>query len=126
MKVSSIARYGYSRAHLSLKRVRYNYYIKNWLDCKHNVKALQEARKNVKHDLVNKNPLVSVRIPTYNRGELLIKRTIPSVLNQTYQNFEIIIIGDHCTDNTETLVKNIHDERIKFYNLPIALQLLKV
>ena len=118
MNVSSIARYAYSSAHLILKRARYNYYIKNRIDCKHNMKALQEARNIVKHDLVNKNPLVSVRIPTYNRGELLTKRVIPSVLKQTYQNFEIIIVGDHCTDDTEILVKNIKDERIKFYNLP--------
>jgi len=65
-----------------------------------------------------KNPLISVYIPTYNRGELLIKRSVPSVLAQTYKNFELIIIGDHCTDNTEALVSNIKDERIRFYNLP--------
>ena len=69
--------------------------------------------------LQNKNnPLVSVRIPTKNRGKLLIERAITSVLAQTYQNFEIVIVGDHCTDDTERLLKELKDPRIRFYNLP--------
>lgn len=64
------------------------------------------------------NPLVSVYIPTYNRADLLMQRSVPSVLAQTYKNFELIIVGDHCTDNTEELVKNIADPRIIFFNLP--------
>ncbi|MFH1310703.1 MAG: glycosyltransferase family 2 protein [Candidatus Omnitrophota bacterium] len=63
------------------------------------------------------NPLVSVYIPTYNRGDILIKRAVPSVLAQTYKNFELIIVGDHCTDNTEELVLKIDDPRVRFYNL---------
>jgi glycosyltransferase involved in cell wall biosynthesis len=66
----------------------------------------------------NKKPLVSVLIPTYNRAKLLTERTIPSVLNQTYDNFEIIIVGDHCTDETEKFIESINDSRIKFLNLP--------
>lgn len=62
-------------------------------------------------------PLVSVYIPTYNRGELLIERAVSSVLAQTYTNFELVIVGDHCTDNTEELVAQINDTRIRFYNL---------
>lgn len=54
---------------------------------------------------------------TYNRGKILTERTIPSVLKQTYQNFEIIIVGDNCTDNTEELLNDFNDDRIKFYNL---------
>lgn len=66
----------------------------------------------------NANPLVSVYVPTYNRGQLLVERPVPSVLNQTYKNFEFIILGDHCTDNTEELVSAVADPRIRFYNLP--------
>lgn len=66
----------------------------------------------------NANPLVSVYVPTYNRGHLLVDRPVPSVLSQTYENFEFIILGDHCTDNTEKLVSAINDPRIRFYNLP--------
>lgn len=72
---------------------------------------------NDKKIIKNKQPLVSVLIATYNRAEILTKRTIPSILKQTYQNFEIVIVGDHCTDNTEELIKKINDKRIKFYNL---------
>jgi glycosyltransferase involved in cell wall biosynthesis len=63
-------------------------------------------------------PLISVYVPTYNRAELLMERAVDSVLKQTYENFEFIIVGDHCTDNTESLVSNISDKRIRFYNLP--------
>jgi len=64
------------------------------------------------------SPLISVYIPTYNRAEILIKRSVPSVLAQTYKNFELIIIGDHCTDNTVEMVNKIKDPRIRFNNLP--------
>lgn len=65
-----------------------------------------------------KNPLISVYTPTYNRGSLFIERALSSVLAQTYKNFEYIIVGDCCTDNTEELVKKFEDSRIRFYNLP--------
>jgi glycosyltransferase involved in cell wall biosynthesis len=48
---------------------------------------------------------------------MLVERTIPSVLRQTYQNFELIIVGDHCTDNTEELIGKLHDKRIRFLNM---------
>ena len=48
---------------------------------------------------------ISVIIPSYNRAHLL-NRAIESVLRQTYQNFEIIIIDDASTDGTEKLVKD--------------------
>jgi len=63
-------------------------------------------------------PLVSVYVPTYNRGQLLMDRVVLSILAQTYTNFELIILGDCCTDNTEELVRSIDDPRVKFYNLP--------
>lgn len=54
---------------------------------------------------------VSVIIPTHNRADL-IGRAIQSVLNQTYQNFEIVIINDGSIDNTEQIVKEFKDPRI--------------
>lgn len=64
------------------------------------------------------NPLISVRIATYNRAEKLINVAISSVLKQTYQNFEIVVVGDHCTDDTEKRINKLNDKRIRFYNLP--------
>ena len=48
----------------------------------------------------------------------MIDRAIKSVLLQTFTDWEYLIIGDHCTDDTEKLVKEINHPRIKFYNLP--------
>ena len=65
----------------------------------------------------NKNPLVSICIPTFNRGPILIDRAVKSALSQTYKNIELIIVGDHCTDNTPELLAKIKDPRLKFYNM---------
>lgn len=80
--------------------------------------TLHIVRVLYEHQYDIDNPLISVYIPTYNRSPLLIKRAIPSVLAQTYENFELIIVGDHCTDDTEKQVLKIKDKRIRFYNLP--------
>ena len=66
----------------------------------------------------HKNPLVSICIPTFNRGSILIDRAVKSALSQSYKNIELIIVGDHCTDNTPELLAKIKDPRLKFYNLP--------
>jgi glycosyltransferase involved in cell wall biosynthesis len=63
-------------------------------------------------------PKISICIPTYNRGQILIERALKSVISQTYKNIEIVIVGDCCTDNTESLVRTLNDSRIFFYNLP--------
>lgn len=58
--------------------------------------------------------LFSIVIPTYNRADFIVK-TIQSILNQTYSNFEIIVVDDGSTDNTEEIVKAIKDSRINYY-----------
>ena len=58
-------------------------------------------------------PIVSVIIPTYNREKLLM-RAIQSVLNQTFKDFEIIVVDDSSRDNTKEVVKSIKDKRIKY------------
>lgn len=59
-------------------------------------------------------PLVSVVTPTYNRAHTLGK-AIRSVLNQTYENWEMIIVDDGSTDDTKKLVQSFTDARIRYF-----------
>lgn len=59
-----------------------------------------------------KGPLISVILPVYN-AEGYIRESVQSILNQSYQNFEIIIIDDASTDNTLKIIKGIQDARIQ-------------
>ena len=63
-------------------------------------------------------PLVSVPIATYNAGELLVERAIVSVQAQTYTEWEIVVVGDGCTDDTADRIEALADPRIRFFNLP--------
>lgn len=64
------------------------------------------------------NPLVTVRIATYNRGQLVADRAIASAIAQTYENLEILVVGDACDAQTEAAVRSVQDPRIVFHNLP--------
>lgn len=61
---------------------------------------------------MSKSPLISVVLPVYNCS-LYIEEAINSILNQTIQDFEIIIIDDCSVDDTVKIVLNIPDERIR-------------
>lgn len=65
--------------------------------------------------------LVSVIIPCYNYGHY-IAETIHSILNQTYSNFEVIVVNDGSTDDTQTIVNEIsnYDNRVTCYNFQNA------
>lgn len=60
--------------------------------------------------------LITVIIPSYNHGKYL-GRALQSLLDQTYTNWEVIIIDNHSTDHTESVIKSFSDSRIKFLKI---------
>lgn len=70
--------------------------------------SILEKQENIKY--------VSIIVPTYNRDCCLLA-AINSILNQTYQYFEIIVVDDGSTDDTEPLIRRVHDARITYIKL---------
>ncbi|MFM6356259.1 MAG: glycosyltransferase [Planktothrix sp.] len=62
-------------------------------------------------------PVISVIIPVYN-GEKTIRETVNSVLDQTFSDFELIIINDGSTDATLDIISSINDPRLKVFSYP--------
>jgi glycosyltransferase involved in cell wall biosynthesis len=62
------------------------------------------------------NPLISVVIPTYNHARYL-GRALQSVLDQTYINWEAIVIDNHSTDHTDEVMANFKDPRITYLKI---------
>jgi len=58
--------------------------------------------------IAGRSPLISVVLPTYNRC-LLLERAVDSVLNQTFRNFELIVVDDGSTDDTPALLESYGD-----------------
>lgn len=58
------------------------------------------------------NPLISVVLPTYNRAGLL-KRALSSIISQTYPHWEVLVVDNNSTDNTDQVVHDFNDERIR-------------
>ena len=65
----------------------------------------------------NKYPFISVCIPVYNT-EKYIERAVLSIINQSFQNFEIVIVNDFSNDNTLNIIKRLQkeDDRIRIIN----------
>ncbi len=61
-------------------------------------------------------PRVTVIIPTFNYAEVL-PYSIRSVLRQSFADFELLVIGDHCTDDSESVVASFADPRVRWINL---------
>lgn len=70
------------------------------------------------------DPFISVLMPVYN-GEKYLREAIDSILNQTYTNFEFIIINDGSTDTTEEIILSYEDERILYIKNEENLRLIR-
>ncbi len=68
---------------------------------------------------MDKNPLVTIIIPTYNRAHL-IEETLDSILEQAYINWECVVVDDESKDNTESILKEYldKDNRFQYYKRP--------
>ena len=85
----------------------YKYYIEN---CKNHIKYSREKQ-------FNKSPYISVCLPALNMKKY-IEQTLLSIINQSFQDFEIVIVNDNSNDNSERILKNMNleDNRIKIIN----------
>lgn len=77
-------------------------------------KRLQSLRRE---DRPSAEPVVSVCIATHNRVDLLTQRSLPSVLNQSYRNLEVIVVADGCTDSTAEAVRAMGDSRVQLHEI---------
>ena len=70
--------------------------------------------KSKKDDVVREDGLVSIIMPSYNTAPF-IEESIQSVLNQTYEKWELIIVDDCSTDGTYEILSNLNDKRIRCF-----------
>lgn len=69
-------------------------------------------------------PEITVLMPVYN-GEKYLRPAIESILNQTFSDFEFLIINDGSTDNSESIILSYKDERIRYVKNENNLKLIK-
>lgn len=73
-----------------------------------------KLKSTSKENNVKENDLVSIIMPSYNTGKY-IEKTIDSVLEQTYRNWELLIIDDSSNDNTDEVINPyLSDKRIQY------------
>lgn len=65
--------------------------------------------------MCKQQPKVTVLMAEYNTKEEELRQSIESILNQTYKNFEFIIIDDFSEDKSTKIIKSYDDDRIKIY-----------
>ena len=80
------------------------------------LRAMREA-PTYDEPFTTDGPIVSVVIPTHERVGTLIDRALPSVLDQTYENLEILVVGDGSPPEVEAAVVAVGDARVRFHNL---------
>ena len=62
------------------------------------------------------SPFVSIIIPTYNNAEFW-RKALKSVIGQTYNSWEAIVIDNNSTDQTDEVINKFQDIRIKYYKI---------
>jgi glycosyltransferase involved in cell wall biosynthesis len=70
------------------------------------------------------HPNISVLMPVYN-AEKYLNEAIDSILNQTFADFEFVIINDGSTDRSEEIILSYQDARIKYFKNDVNLKLIK-
>src|SRR3989304_6868958 len=60
-------------------------------------------------------PLITILMPVY-QGERYIRKSIESILSQTYSNLQLIIMDDGSTDGTREIIDSFHDHRIEYHH----------
>jgi hypothetical protein len=82
--------------------------------------ALWALRSTAEYEVAfeEDEPLVTILITTYMNWPLLRDRSLPSVLAQTYEHWEAIVIGDAAPDEARQITESFGDKRIRFVNLP--------
>lgn len=94
--------------------------VESLQDCESaNRRRLNELRATREYEeaFTDKEPLVSVTIPTWTNHRALHDVAIPSVLAQTYENLEVVVVGDASPPDTQRVVESLRDDRIRYVNL---------
>lgn len=87
-------------------------------------KVLSTGNTPILSSELMKMPVISVVMPVYN-GEKYLREAIESILNQTYSNFEFIILNDGSTDKTEEIILSYDDPRIVYVKNDENMQIVK-
>ena len=95
---------------------KYPGHDKDWMINKFEYPILEYTYYHKDQD--GNNPCISIVVPTYNRPNHL-RRALDSIFAQTYQNFEILLVGDKCSALEEFIrsYEKAKDSRLKWYNL---------
>ena len=83
------------------------------------VNACKQSRKMSRTKIFNDTPYISVCLAALNM-KLYMEQNLLSIINQSFQDFEIVIVNDHSKDETEHIIRNLQssDSRIKLINHP--------
>jgi hypothetical protein len=82
---------------------------------------LAELRSSKAYDAVFgvAEPLVTVRIASYARTDELMLVALPSVLDQSYSNFEVVIVNDGPNEKTRSAIEGLNDSRVRYEEFPV-------